>query len=176
MILLISFLFFFLQHISLSSLFFSLFICEFKIVFSSFIFSYLSFFNLILAFSICLSIIKLYSFLSILIKGGAFVSSKEEERSLIIERFKKGYYSYLVTTSILERGVTVENLQVIVFSADNEIYDSASLIQIAGRAGRKINSPYGKVIFIGEEFNSEIEKCISEISKYNKVKNNESIL
>ena len=119
---------------------------------------------------------KLYSFLSILIKGGAFVSSKEEERSLIIERFKKGYYSYLVTTSILERGVTVENLQVIVFSADNKIYDSASLIQIAGRAGRKINSPYGKVIFIGEEFNSEIEKCISEISKYNKVKNNESIL
>ena len=119
---------------------------------------------------------SLYSFLSLFIKNGDFVSSKEEERSLIIERFKKGYYSYLVTTSILERGVTIENLQVIVFRADNTIYDCASLIQIAGRAGRKIKSPNGQVIFIGEICNDEIKKAITEIKKYNEVKNNGKVL
>lgn len=115
---------------------------------------------------------KLFSFLNLVIKGGCFVSSKEEERSLIIDKFKHKYYSYLVTTSILERGVTVENLNVIIFRADNYIYDSASLIQISGRVGRKINSPTGQVIYIGETYNFEIDKSIKEIIKYNKEKNN----
>lgn len=115
---------------------------------------------------------KIFAFLSPLAKNGCFVSSKEEERNLIIDKFKHKYYSYLVTTSILERGVTVENLEVIVFNADSYIYDSASLIQISGRVGRKINSPTGNVIYIGETYNEEIDKSIKEIIKYNKEKNN----
>ena len=50
---------------------------------------------------------KLFSILNLFISKGAFVSSKEEERRLDIEKFKNGELLYLVTTSILERGVTV---------------------------------------------------------------------
>lgn len=111
---------------------------------------------------------KLYLFLSSLISHGAFVSSKEESRRLDIERFKKGELSYLVTTSILERGVTVKNLQVIVYSSDHTLYNKATLIQIAGRVGRKIDAREGKVIFLGKERNHDIEEAIYEIQRYNK--------
>ena len=110
---------------------------------------------------------RLYRFLSIAIKNGAFVSSKEEARRLDIERFKDGELSYLVTTSILERGVTVRNLQVIVFDSDHPIYNSATLVQIAGRVGRKMDAKGGEVIFLGKERNHEIDEAIYEIERYN---------
>lgn len=111
---------------------------------------------------------RLYSFLSLLLKGGAFVSSKEEERRQIIEKFKGKEYRYLVTTSILERGVTVFNLQVIIFHADHVLFDSASLVQISGRVGRKIHAETGKVYFIAEDKTRERERAIHDIEKYNR--------
>ncbi len=111
---------------------------------------------------------NLFRFLSMSMKGGAFVSSKEESRRLDIERFKTGELRYLVTTSILERGVTVKNLQVIVFDASHPIYNQATLVQIAGRVGRKIDAKYGEVIFLGNEKTLEIENAIHEIERYNR--------
>lgn len=111
--------------------------------------------------------VKLFSFLNKFNHTGAFVSSKEESRRLDIEKFKNQEYMFLVTTSILERGVTVKDLQVIVFESDHDIYNAATLIQISGRVGRKINAPTGKIIFLGKEKNQEIEKAIHEIERYN---------
>ena len=110
---------------------------------------------------------KLFSYLSLLLADGAFVSSTEEERRLNIEKFKLHQLSYLVTTSILERGVTVKDLQVIVFKADHQVYDKAALIQIAGRAGRKIDAPNGDVYFLVQEENKEVKEAIYEIKRYN---------
>lgn len=114
---------------------------------------------------------KLFHFLSSLIPNGSFVSSEEETRRIDIERFKNKELDYLVTTSILERGVTVKDLQVIVFAADHVLYNKAALIQIAGRVGRKINATKGKVIFIGEKETYDIRKAKDEIHEYNKKAN-----
>ncbi len=111
---------------------------------------------------------RLFRFLSLFFKGGAFVSSKAEERKIDIERFKKGERRYLVTTSILERGVTVKDLQVIVYNSASDIYDAKSLIQIAGRVGRKIDSRGGKVYFLADEVNKAMEEAIDEIKAYNR--------
>ncbi len=110
---------------------------------------------------------KLYRFLSSFLSQGAFVSSKEEERRLDIEKFKDGELRYLVTTSILERGVTVKNLQVIVFFSNHVLFDKATLVQIAGRVGRKIDARDGKVLFLGSEENQSIQDAIHEINRYN---------
>lgn len=114
---------------------------------------------------------QLFSLLSLFFKKGMFVSSKEESRRLSIERFKSGELSYLVTTSILERGVTVKNLQVIVYRADHDVYDAQSLVQIAGRAGRKIDAPLGEVYFLCQEENDEIKKARSIIHGHNRKAN-----
>lgn len=111
---------------------------------------------------------KLFSFLSFFLQGGAFVSSKEEERRLDIERFKSGELSFLVTTSILERGVTVKNLQVIVYHSNHILFPSPALIQIAGRAGRKIDAPEGKVYFLSDELSDNVREAIYEIDRYNR--------
>ena len=106
---------------------------------------------------------SLFAFLSRRFPKGNYVSSKREGREQIIADFKQGKYLYLVTTAVLERGVTVANLQVIVFRADDAIYDAAALIQIAGRAGRKANGPTGKVYFIASKESEGIARAKSEI-------------
>lgn len=110
----------------------------------------------------------IYKILRIPVKNGTFVHSKCKYRSKIIAAFKNGKYDYLVTTAVLERGVTFKNLQVIIYDADNELYNSQTLIQIAGRVGRKIDAPEGEVIFLVNKRTSEISDAISTIESKNR--------
>lgn len=105
--------------------------------------------------------------LKFFLKGGEYVHSKREMRNEIINDFKNKKYNYLFTTHVLERGVTVENLQVIVFLANHSLFDFSSLIQIAGRVGRKASAPEGEVLFITDETNSEIKEAIRVINEKN---------
>lgn len=61
---------------------------------------------------------------------------------------RDGDFQYLVTTTILERGVTFAGLNVLVLGADDELFNSASLVQIAGRVGRSTQCPDGDVVFL----------------------------
>lgn len=110
---------------------------------------------------------EIYSMLSKKISGGNFVHSKCDNRQEIITKFKNHQYRYLVTTAVLERGVTVENLQVIIYLADHKLYDSHSLIQIAGRVGRRSNAPEGEVIYIAEKETEAIKQSIATIKSKN---------
>lgn len=96
-----------------------------------------------------------------------FVHSKCIDRSERIEKFRKGQTKILITTAVLERGVTVKNLQVIVFGADHPLYTSAALIQISGRVGRKKDAPTGEVVFIAKRKTNEMVEAVSEIERAN---------
>lgn len=109
-----------------------------------------------------------YKFLRIFFKGGYYVHSKLLTRNKVISDFKKKKYKFLVTTAVLERGVTVKDLQVIVFKADSILYDKHALIQIAGRVGRKKDAPEGEVIFIVNRETKAIKDTISDIEEANK--------
>ena len=116
--------------------------------------------------------IKLWRILSLFFRKGTYVNSKRDNNEEIIEDFREKKYQYLVTTAILERGITVKDLQVIVFHADNYIYDDHALVQIAGRAGRKKDAPEGEVIFIGKTKTKYMERAISDIIAANKALQN----
>ena len=107
--------------------------------------------------------IKIAKFLKVFFPKGTYVNSKRDDNEEIIEAFREKEYLYLVTTAVLERGVTMRNLQVIVFHADSTIYDDHALVQIAGRVGRKKDAPEGEVIFIAKERTKHIDKAISDI-------------
>ena len=110
----------------------------------------------------------LFSKLRIFIKRGALLHSKIERREEKLAGIKDGRLQYLVATSVLERGVTVKNLQVLIFHADLEsIYDQATLVQIAGRAGRKKDAPEGDVYFFCTRKTKSIEGAIHEIDQCN---------
>lgn len=106
--------------------------------------------------------------LKIPVKNGTFVHSKCKNRAQIIKDFKEGKYDYLVTTAVLERGVTFKDLQVIIYDADSDIYDSQALIQISGRVGRKIDAPEGEVIFLVNKETDQIKTAIRTIQDKNK--------
>lgn len=110
---------------------------------------------------------KLGNFLTTYLEGGGVVSSRSPDRKEVIQRFKSGIYKYLVTTTVLERGVTVKDLQVIVFEADHQVFSEESLVQIAGRVGRKIKATKGEAIFIGERENDSIRNAIKTIKRCN---------
>ncbi|HPV69544.1 MAG TPA: helicase-related protein, partial [Bacilli bacterium] len=110
----------------------------------------------------------LSSFVTKWVRGGNHVHSKRENRQQIIEDFRRGKYKYLVTTAVLERGVTVKNLQVIVFESDHKIYSTSTLVQIAGRVGRKKDAPKGEVIFLSDKKTSNMEGALCEIRAKNK--------
>ncbi|MCB9497996.1 MAG: DEAD/DEAH box helicase [Erysipelotrichaceae bacterium] len=111
---------------------------------------------------------ELYDQLKLLCPKGNYVHSKNKSRSKIIEDFRNKKYHYLVTTAILERGVTVINLQVIIFLANHPIYSSYSLVQISGRVGRKKEAPEGRVVYLASEETKSISQSIRDIQAANK--------
>lgn len=74
-------------------------------------------------------------------------SSQDEERGGKVLSFRGTDLRMLVTTTILERGVTVPRSDVYILDADSGLFDEASLVQMAGRAGRSADDPAGKVVF-----------------------------
>ena len=110
---------------------------------------------------------QVYNVLRLLIPSISYVHSKCEDRNQRIDDFRNGKIKCLVTTAVLERGVTVKNLQVVVFGADHKLYDSHALVQIAGRVGRKKDAPDGEVIFFASKKTKEMEKAIDEIKSAN---------
>ena len=110
---------------------------------------------------------KVYRFLSIFVKGGNYVHSKRVNRKEVIDLFRNKFYKYLVTTSVLERGVTVRNLQVIIMQTDHKIYEKGILVQISGRVGRKIDAPTGEVIYLASKITKSMYESINDIRKSN---------
>jgi competence protein ComFA len=77
----------------------------------------------------------------------AGVHSEDPLRHQKVADFRSGKLRLLVTTTILERGVTIANVQVGVVGADDPIFDEAALVQISGRVGRSAAYPNGDVVF-----------------------------
>lgn len=100
-------------------------------------------------------------------QGIGFVSSQTENRLEIVEQFRKQEIQILVTTTILERGVTFPCVDVFVVQANHYLYTSSSLIQIAGRVGRSMERPTGELLFFHNGTNRAIEKAIQEIRLMN---------
>ena len=116
--------------------------------------------------------LKIAWFLKLFFSKGTYINSKRDDNEEIIEQFRYKNYQYLVTTAVLERGITMKDLQVIVFNADHAIYDDHSLVQIAGRAGRKKDAPEGEVIFIARKETKQIKRAIQDITAANKTLQN----
>ncbi|WP_412857612.1 DEAD/DEAH box helicase [Bacillus sp. 179-C3.3 HS] len=75
------------------------------------------------------------------------VSAEDKERKRKVQSFREHAYNVLVTTTILERGVTIQNVQVGVLGAESTIFTESALVQIAGRVGRHPQYSQGDVLF-----------------------------
>ena len=86
-----------------------------------------------------------------------------------VQLFKEGKLDVIVSTTLLERGITIEDVQVIVYFGQHAIYDERTLIQMAGRVGRKPQHPTGKVYILTSERTKGISECIHNIKELNQM-------
>ena len=73
----------------------------------------------------------------------------------------------LLTTTILERGITIPNVQVAVVGAEQQIFDKGA-IQIGGRVGRSAEYPTGDFILFHNGITYAMDEAKTEIHKLNK--------
>ncbi|GKU76830.1 helicase-related protein [Paenibacillus sp. L3-i20] len=99
----------------------------------------------------------------------AATSSKDPERAQKVKDFRNGDIRILVTTTILERGVTIPKSDVFILDADGGLFDEASLVQMAGRAGRSANDPNGQVYFFAKERNQSQIRALRHIRAMNHI-------
>jgi competence protein ComFA len=96
------------------------------------------------------------------------VHAEDPDREEKVNLFRNNKIKYLITTTILERGVTFPSVDVAVIDAGHEVFDEAALVQIAGRAGRSPEDPTGEVVFIHSGKTHAMEKAKSSIQKMNR--------
>ncbi|KUP04472.1 hypothetical protein Q75_15325 [Bacillus coahuilensis p1.1.43] len=75
------------------------------------------------------------------------VHAEDRERKEKVMKLREGRCPLLLTTTILERGVTISGVDVGVVGAEDDQFTESALVQIAGRVGRKKESPAGNVTF-----------------------------
>ena len=73
--------------------------------------------------------------------------AEDPDRKEKVMKFRNKEIPILLTTTILERGVTVPNIDVAVIGSEDRIFTESALVQIAGRAGRSAEYPTGDVTF-----------------------------
>ena len=94
------------------------------------------------------------------------VHAADPERVTKVARFRQTT-GILLTTTILERGVTLVDVQVAVLDADQS-FSSAALIQISGRVGRNADFPEGDVVLFANDRSDAMYQAIHHIKRANR--------
>lgn len=95
------------------------------------------------------------------------VSSEDSLRKEKVMKMRREELQFLISTTILERGVTFPNIDVLVIGAEDRIFTESALVQIAGRCGRAADFPTGEVIYFHDGQSLAMKKAIRQINKMN---------
>ena len=109
---------------------------------------------------------QLYRMMKLMFRCATF-TSKTEDKEAIIDRFHQYEFDFLISTTILERGITIKGIYVVIVCADHKVFQEASLIQMIGRVGRNIEMPTGKGVFLCQRKTKDIKRCVRAIQKMN---------
>lgn len=97
------------------------------------------------------------------------VHSKDKNRNEKINKMYNKKIDILITTTIFERGITFDYLDVFIYKANHEHFTKEALIQISGRVGRKEYDSDGEIIFFANDINKNMKDAIKEINKMNEI-------
>lgn len=95
------------------------------------------------------------------------VSALDPKRKEKVSAMRNSEIQLLLTTTILERGVTLADIDVLVIGAEDRIFTEAALVQIAGRCGRSAKYPTGEVIFFHHGQTKAMKQAVKQIKQMN---------
>lgn len=94
--------------------------------------------------------------------------SRDPARDKKVRLFREGKLRAFVTTTIMERGITIPFADVMILFADYEaIFDEAALVQMAGRAGRSGDYPDARVWFFARRETASMRNALEMIREMN---------
>jgi competence protein ComFA len=96
-----------------------------------------------------------------------FVYANHPKLDDTVRLFSQRAVRVLITTTVLERGVTFAGIDVLVVWADHAVYTRSTLIQIAGRVGRDVKDPGGEVMFLCRSLSDGVKACVSDLRHAN---------
>ncbi|MCG3089587.1 DEAD/DEAH box helicase [Sporosarcina cyprini] len=96
------------------------------------------------------------------------VHAAHPDRKEHVQALRNEQLPGLLTTTILERGITIPNIQVAVVGAEQKIFDKGALIQIGGRVGRSVNFPSGDFVLFHNGITYAMDDAKREIGMLNK--------
>lgn len=96
------------------------------------------------------------------------VHSEDPDRKEKVLELRNEKRKGLLTTTILERGITIKNVQVAVVGAENLVFTSSALIQISGRVGRNVQYPNGDIVFFHHGITMEMDRARNKIMEMNR--------
>lgn len=122
----------------------------------------------------CPNILWMHRFEQVLMKyfphkNISAVYSADSQRNAKVTNMRAGTIDWLLTTTILERGVTFSDIDVMVIGSNHDVYTEATLVQISGRVGRKATHPTGAVYFIHDGKTLAMMRCVKRIKKMNQL-------
>lgn len=97
-----------------------------------------------------------------------FVYAESKDRTTNIRAFKDKEYQFILATTVLERGITIYDVNVIILNVLPGVFDCGSLVQMLGRVGRNFNNPYGEAYILSRKNDEEVKLAIEEIRRANK--------
>lgn len=91
----------------------------------------------------------------------------DEKRLEKVQAMRDKQIDGLITTTILERGVTFKGIDVLILGGDENIFTVTTLIQITGRCGRSLERPTGTVTVYAREKTKQLMTAKAEINYLN---------
>lgn len=101
-------------------------------------------------------------------EGTIGVHAADSLRHEKVQQFREKQTPILVTTTILERGVTIKGAEAAVLGAEENIFDEKALVQIAGRVGRNADQPGGDVMYFHYGKTAAMLDAVRHIESMNK--------
>lgn len=95
------------------------------------------------------------------------VHAADEKRLEKVSNMRAKQYRLLITSTILERGVTFDGVSVIVLGANHQVFSTPTLVQIAGRVDRRKEYTAGEVWFLHDGQTKSMKAAIKQIKQMN---------
>ncbi|MGP4116242.1 helicase-related protein [Levilactobacillus zymae] len=100
--------------------------------------------------------------------GGVTVHAADPKRQAKVQAFRDHHVNGLLTTTILERGVTFPAVCVLILGGDDPVFATSALVQIAGRVGRQRDHPGGDVLCYATSQTRTIQRAQAMINALNR--------
>lgn len=97
------------------------------------------------------------------------VHAADDRRKDAVQALRERRIPGLLTTTILERGITIPSLQVAVVGAEEAVFTTSALIQICGRVGRSPIATTGEIIFFHHGISMRMDEAKYEIQRLNRL-------